>query len=600
MIEAGTILQNRYLIRDKIGAGGMGAVFVATDQRFNSQVAIKETFFSEASLRRAFEREAQLLNSLRHPALPRVSDHFEESNGQFLVMEYIAGEDLSEILERNGAFAVADVLLWADQLLDALDYLHSQKTPIVHRDIKPQNLKITPRGQIVLLDFGLAKGSITDVSKLTQTKSVFGYSRAYAPLEQIQGTGTDPRSDLYSLAATVYHLFTGSAPVDALTRAMAVLNGGEDSLRPANELNPKVPASVSAVLHQAMSLNPGLRSQTAAAMRRALAEAAENPEAFALSSIEPAKTSGAALFTQKTELMGGVKDGNQTAANANLTAPLEAGFLPETQDSDATKFNRTRLEKQQFATNLQPSAQTTDLEEAEGEKRNAAFQVPIEAPRAANDLNSNAAPQNRRSPLKTVGIAAAALILACGGFIGWYAMSGSNADSTNFQPAQVQGAGKNEAQKKPETTEAKPESNTAFVITASPQPQPQANTAVKSAANPVVPPNETKPGTQTVIGEKPEKAQPKPKPEKSQEIRVVVNDPDVPDVEIPEIDVPEVRNEDLQHLTPEQREKFKAAIENAKQLQKMRRLGEINKRRAEKGLPPLPEPPRPRRRNQQP
>lgn len=103
MIELGTILQNRYRIEKQIGQGGMGQVYVATDERFKSTVAIKETIFQDAALRKAFEREARLLNSLKHVALPRVSDHFNEKDGQFLVMEYIAGEDLAEMMERNGA-----------------------------------------------------------------------------------------------------------------------------------------------------------------------------------------------------------------------------------------------------------------------------------------------------------------------------------------------------------------------------------------------------------------------------------------------------------------------------------------------------------------
>jgi serine/threonine protein kinase len=601
MIEAGTILQNRYLIHDKIGAGGMGAVFTATDQRFGSQVAIKETFFSDTALRRAFEREAQLLNSLRHPALPRVSDHFEEENGQFLVMEYIPGEDLSEILDRNGgAFAVADVLLWADQLLDALDYLHSQKIPIIHRDIKPQNLKLTPRGQIVLLDFGLAKGSITDVSKLTQTKSVFGYSRAYAPLEQIQGTGTDPRSDFYSLAATLYHLFTGIAPVDALTRAMAVLNGDEDTLRLANELNPKVPPSVARVLQRALSLNAAMRPQSATAMREALKEAANNPE-FDYSAPVATTVTAANLFTQNTQIMGGqANDGNQTVNNANLTAALETGFLADGKDSDATKFSRTNLKEPQFTTNPQSGAQVTSLEEAENFKRNAGFKVPVEPP-IDNDSVPNGAQKNR-SLFKAVGIAAAIAILAGGGFAGWYAMSGADAETNNFQPAQTQTVHKNEAQK-PESSEAKQNANTAFVITPAPGAQQPVNTAVKSTGvgiNSVAPQNEAKPNTQTVIVEKAEKGQPKPQTEKSPEIRVVVEQPDIPDVEIPEIEVPEVRAEDLQKLTPEQREKIRSAVENARQLQKMRRLSNINKRRAEKGLPLVDAPPPPPRRRRQP
>lgn len=102
MIAPQTLLQNRYLVTEQIGQGGMGAVYVATDQRFGSVVALKETFFTDASLRRAFEREARLLNRLRHPALPRVSDHFVEDEGQFLVMEYIAGEDLWDMLKTQG------------------------------------------------------------------------------------------------------------------------------------------------------------------------------------------------------------------------------------------------------------------------------------------------------------------------------------------------------------------------------------------------------------------------------------------------------------------------------------------------------------------
>src|SRR5215203_3519235 len=152
MIETGTLLQDRYLIEKQIGVGGMGAVYLAVDQRFGSHVAIKETFYMDEELGEAFEREAHLLNSLFHPVLPHVSDYFTENNGYFLVMQYIEGEDLSAILKREGAFPVRDVLRWTDSLLDALDYLHSQEPPIIHRDIKPQNLKITPRGDIILLD----------------------------------------------------------------------------------------------------------------------------------------------------------------------------------------------------------------------------------------------------------------------------------------------------------------------------------------------------------------------------------------------------------------------------------------------------------------
>lgn len=272
MLAIDTVLQNRYLILRPLKQGGMGAVYLAKDQRLGNTVALKETFFADEGLLKAFEREARLLAGLRHPALPRVSDHFAEGNGQFLIMEFIPGDDLEEMLQQRGyAFSPEEVFRWADQLLDALDYLHTQSTPIIHRDIKPQNLKLTDRGQIILLDFGLAKGSTGDGSRVTSNKSVFGYTPSYAPLEQIQGAGTGARSDLYSLAATLYHLVTNVAPTDALSRASAVLNGQPDPLLPADEVNPHVSAAAAAILTSAMALNREQRPVSAAAMRKALA-----------------------------------------------------------------------------------------------------------------------------------------------------------------------------------------------------------------------------------------------------------------------------------------------------------------------------------------
>ena len=306
MIETGKILQQRYRIDKQIGQGGMGAVYVATDERFGSVVAIKETLCMDDNYRRAIEREARLLNSLKHSALPRVSDHFLEDDGQYLVMEYIPGEDLYCVMEEtNEPFPVEQVLNWADQLLEALDFLHNQENPIVHRDIKPQNLKVTPKGQIILLDFGLAKGNVTGASNHTNAKSIFGYSRNYASLEQIQGTGTDPRSDLYSLAATLYHLLTNVAPEDALTRAMSVLSQKPDPLVPANQVNPNVPAGVSAILYKTMDLDAAQRPATAAEMRSMLRD---HPSyaTLVLNTVSVARGNGASdIHDQKTKLMPG-------------------------------------------------------------------------------------------------------------------------------------------------------------------------------------------------------------------------------------------------------------------------------------------------------
>ena len=275
MIENGTLLQNRYLIEKQIGAGGMGAVYLAVDRRFDNYVAIKETFHKDQELGAAFEREARLLNSLNHSSLPHVSDYFTENNNYFLVMQYIEGDDLFEKLKCDGAFPVEKVSNWIDRLLDALEYLHSQEPPIIHRDIKPQNLKITPRGNVILLDFGLAKLKSEDASSV---HSVFGYSRKYSPLEQIQGTGTDARSDIFSLAATAYHLLTGEPPVDVLARASEIVAGRADPLRPVTDINDQVPSGFAAIIKTALALNADERFVSVNAMRQALKQSRDTEE----------------------------------------------------------------------------------------------------------------------------------------------------------------------------------------------------------------------------------------------------------------------------------------------------------------------------------
>lgn len=276
MLAPGIVLQSRYRIVRQLGQGGMGTVYEAIDERLDATVALKETFFADERLGKQFEREARLLARMHHPALPRVSDHFAEGEGQFLVMQFVTGEDLAHMLTvKQGPFPAEQVLTWADQLLDALDYLHTQDPQIIHRDIKPQNLKLTSRGQMILLDFGLAKGQTSTVSVSATSASIFGYTPNYAPLEQVQGLGTDPRSDIYALGATLYHLMTGVKPPDALTRAASLVNGQPDPLIPANQVVPGISQQVAGVLARAMSQNRDQRFATAAGMRGALKETDE-------------------------------------------------------------------------------------------------------------------------------------------------------------------------------------------------------------------------------------------------------------------------------------------------------------------------------------
>ncbi|HMB29299.1 MAG TPA: protein kinase [Blastocatellia bacterium] len=284
-LAADAVLQDRYRILSLLNQGGMGRVYLAEDMRFRSRVAVKEAYLTNEEFRRAFAREAGLLHRLRHRALPHVTDHFAEGEAQYLVMQLFPGKDLDELLnekiqETGEAFAVNQVLRWADQLLDALEYLHGHQPPVVHRDIKPQNLKLTEQGDVILLDFGLAKGAAAETSQTDEApdESLHGFTRHYAPLEQIRGAGTDPRSDLYALAATVYRLITGRVPSDALTRATAALERRPDPLRPANKLNEQVTEAVAAVLTRALAQLPDERPANATEMRQAL-RAAVQPKA---------------------------------------------------------------------------------------------------------------------------------------------------------------------------------------------------------------------------------------------------------------------------------------------------------------------------------
>lgn len=267
MISGSNIIHNRYKIIREIARGGMGVVYLAEDQVLEGDVALKFSLLCEDRFRAAFEREAKLLANLRHPGLPRVIDHFFEGDAQALAMDYVPGDSLLDLLEnplqRNGrGLPASKVLEWADQLLLILKYLHERDPPVIHRDVKPQNIKLMPNGQLVLLDFGLAKG--------TTATSVLGASLAYAPIEQINGSGTNHRTDLFSVGASIYHLLTGDIPWLCTARMAALHEGQPDPLPEVHEINNQVSQEVSDVIAWAMSLNAAQRPATAEELRLAL------------------------------------------------------------------------------------------------------------------------------------------------------------------------------------------------------------------------------------------------------------------------------------------------------------------------------------------
>ncbi|MCJ7434733.1 MAG: serine/threonine protein kinase, partial [Anaerolineales bacterium] len=263
-LERDSLLHKRYRIIESLGQGGMGSVYRAVDENLGVDVAVKENLFTTDEYARQFRLEAVIMANLRHPNLPRVSDHFIiEDQGQYLIMDFIEGEDLRQRMERVGLLSEDDVIHIGAAMCDALGYLHARRPPILHRDLKPGNVKITSDGHIFLVDFGLAK--VVNLGNQATTTGARAMTPGYSPPEQYGTARTDPRTDIYSLSATLYAALTGSIPEDGLARAM-----DNAELTPLRKRNPKVNKRLAVVIEKAMAIDPGDRYQTSEDFKSAL------------------------------------------------------------------------------------------------------------------------------------------------------------------------------------------------------------------------------------------------------------------------------------------------------------------------------------------
>ncbi len=265
MIAVGSTLQGRYRVLSLISEGGMGTIYLVRDKHTKAHLALKENVGLTTAERRQFKRETRILQSLNHQNIPQYTDYFEdEHGGQFLVMEYVEGPDLGELLRhRRRPFPEKKVLVWADQLLDALQYLHGQRPPVIHRDIKPANLKLTSEGLIKLVDFGISKTYHPD---RTTASGARGFTPHFAPREQYRRTmRTNARTDIYSLGATLYYLLTRRLPPSAPDRML-----NQEALPSIRYYNPKVSANTDQVILKAMEVSPTERYASARVMRKAL------------------------------------------------------------------------------------------------------------------------------------------------------------------------------------------------------------------------------------------------------------------------------------------------------------------------------------------
>jgi eukaryotic-like serine/threonine-protein kinase len=276
-IQTGTVLHNRYQVNEIIGQGGMGCIYLCADLRLEGRMcAVKEVEYDRAlpedmlkEARDQFQREATVLARLDHPNLPKVSDFFSIRDRDYLVMDFVPGKDLRQLMieaRQKGTFlAEEDVLDWASQLADALNYLHTQEIPIVHRDIKPSNLKLTPNGLVKLVDFGLVK--ILAPGEVTITVLQGQGTALYTPLEQYGGDSghTDARSDIYAFGGTLYHLLTNEPPLNVRDRFLS-----PGSLPRVRKLNPDISVRTERAIHWALQLHPEDRPKDIDAFVKAL------------------------------------------------------------------------------------------------------------------------------------------------------------------------------------------------------------------------------------------------------------------------------------------------------------------------------------------
>ncbi len=230
-IKIGEVLHSRYRVDTRLAQGGFGTLYKSWDLSLERTCVLKENISESADAQRQFMREAKFLSNLSHPNLPRVTDYFLGVLGeQFLVMDYVEGQDLQDLLEEQGKPYPEDIAVgWVRQICDALNYLHSQKPAIIHRDIKPANIRTSLSNTAILVDFGIAK--VLD-ARVKTTLGARAVSPGFSPYEQYGKGNTDKRTDIYALGATLYTLLTAQEPPESIQRVV------NDPLVPPRQINP--------------------------------------------------------------------------------------------------------------------------------------------------------------------------------------------------------------------------------------------------------------------------------------------------------------------------------------------------------------------------
>lgn len=270
MLEIGSVIDGKYKILNKIGQGGMSTVYLAMNERANKPWAVKEVRKDGAAdfevIKQSQIMETNLLKKLDHPNLPSIVDVIDQKDCFLIVMDYIEGKPLSDALKEQNSLPCEDVIEWAKQLCDVLEYLHTRKPPIIYRDMKPSNVMLQPDGTVKLIDFGIAREF---KEKKIQDTTCLG-TRGYAAPEQFGGQGqTDARTDIYCLGATIYHLVTGHNPSEP-----------PYEMYPIRHWNPAFSSGLEKIILKCTQRNPDDRYQSCAELLYALDHYEEEDEGY--------------------------------------------------------------------------------------------------------------------------------------------------------------------------------------------------------------------------------------------------------------------------------------------------------------------------------
>lgn len=498
--------EGRYRINQQFPINGQGAVFDAYDTVRETKVLVKEIVMRQSrvstpsqqeQLKVAFANHAKVLTEVKHPALLNVHDFFSEIGRQYLVMEALDGHELSDLIAREGStFKVSDIVRWADELLDGLQYLHSFQPSIIHKNIRPNHIKLTVDGKIKLLAFGLADGSDTRIS--TNTSSPDDSDISYAPLEQIWENldsasqkvitnsyseqeersllaALDARSDLYSIGATIYHLATGKKPVDALERSIEMLDGNSDPLEAPSSLNPAIPTALSDVILRSMQIKRSDRYISASVMREAMRSAAPSllpasgQAVHQKETVDPASAGAEAerkrqeaALTEKRRQEAEQKRRAETQAIQARHAE-EQRLLAEKEAAEAEQFLREK-EAEEAArlaatTSFAPADKSPErpvgddfrsvlVVDHDGADQTARYEVET-APAAAIETASTVSidddeptfsfeSTSRSSSLPIPAIAGGAVLVLLIAFGGWFALSSRSDSQRPAEPVQTQ------------------------------------------------------------------------------------------------------------------------------------------------------------------